>query len=135
LNDVEERSKERAGRLSISIRLVGLYTLTSEAVNQYTTLLGWSNGFRENDATARYLLSISPVLETILVFALPIMLLLIAYYSGLKWTSSSKRGKGLRLTIATIALLLTITLGITTTMATISDYNTLHFYHLLLIHT
>jgi len=115
----------------MTLRIVGIYTMTSEVANQYTTLLGWSNGFHENDPTARYLLSISPMLETVLVLAIPVALLLTTYYFGLKWTPTSNRGKKLRLIITIIALLLTLILGITTTVTAISDYNTLHLYHLL----
>ena len=113
-------------KLSVTILGVAVFTMSAEITNQYTTLLGWSHGFRENDQTARYLLSISPILETKVVLAIPVRLLLIAYGAGLKWTSATHKGEMLQTSIVILALGLTVLLGISSTVATISDLNTLH---------
>ena len=81
---------------------------------------------RENDPVARYLFSISPILETIVVLAIPISLLSAAYIVGIKWTPSAKEAKRLQTFITFIALLLAVVLGISSTIAFISDLNTLH---------
>ncbi len=66
--------------------------MSAEIANKYTTLLGYTNGFHENDPTARILLSISPALETIVVLAIPIGLMS-TYIAGVKWTPSTRNGK------------------------------------------
>ena len=114
----------------MTILAIGAYTMISEIANQYTTLLGYINGFHENDPTARYLLSISPALETIVVLAIPVGLISTAYLAGVKWTPLTRNRKRIRSITTTTALLLLILLGITTTTATISDLNTLQAYHI-----
>ena len=104
------------------------FTMSAEIANQYTTLLGWSHGFRENDPTARYLFSVSPILETVVVLALPVCLLLIAYAAGLKWTPATHNGRILQTSIVSIVLVVAFLLGISSAIATISDLNTLHAY-------
>src|SRR3989442_8622710 len=107
---------------------IAAFTMSAEIFNQYTTLLGWSHGFRENDPTARYLLSISPILETVVVLAIPVCLLLIASAAGLKWTPATHKGRMLQVSIVSIAMVLALLLGISSTVASISDLNTLHAY-------
>ena len=107
---------------------VAVFTMSAEIVNQYTTLLGWSHGFRENDPTARYLLSISPILETLVVLAIPACLLSIAYAAGVKWTPMTHRARMFQTSIMGTALVLSLLLGIGSIIATISDLNTLHEY-------
>ena len=77
--------------------------MESETLNQYTTLLGYFNGFRENDPTARYLLSISPVLETTLVLFTPLVLISMAYLLGMRWNPSSPNRKRIQ-SITTLCL-------------------------------
>lgn len=113
-------------RLSVVIFGVAVFTISAETLNQYTTLLGLSLGLRENDPIARYLFSISPILETIVVFAIPIGLLSAAYIVGVKWTPSGRESKRLQTSITFITILLAVVLGISSTTATISDINTLH---------
>ncbi len=72
---------------------VAVFTMSAELLNQYTTLLSWSHGFQESDPVARPLLSVSPILETALVLAIPVSLISTAYHTGLKWTDSSHRHK------------------------------------------
>ncbi len=104
--------------------------MASEAVNQYTTLLGWSVGFHENDPTARYLLSISPVLETFVVLAIPVGLILTAYTVGVKWAPLSRWEVRLQRVIIIVCLSATILLALGTTAAALSDFNTLHAHHI-----
>lgn len=118
-------------KLSRIILGIGMYTIAAEIANQYTTLLGYINGFYENDATARYLLSISPALETVIVLSIPFALISVAYITGVKWTPSTRNRKRIQTIITTMALLILVLLGVTTTTATISDLNTLHLYHIL----
>jgi magnesium-transporting ATPase (P-type) len=116
---------------SMIILGVGAYTMVSEAANQYTTFLGYSSGFQESDSTARYLLSINPALETIAVFSIPIVLLLASYLVWIRWRPANHQGKKIQLAATIILLTPLILLAITTTTAAISDYNTLHAYHIL----
>jgi hypothetical protein len=102
--------------------------MSAELLNQYTTLLGWSHGFQESDPVARPLLSTSPILETALVLAIPVSLIATAYHTGLKWTDSNHMH---RKAVTTTTLLLALLLGISSTIATINDLNTLHAYHIL----
>jgi drug/metabolite transporter (DMT)-like permease len=102
----------------------------SEVVNQYTTLLGWSLGWHENDPTARYLLSINPVGETIVVFAIPIFLISVAYLAGMKWVPLGRWTKRLRNLIVGTCLFLLVLLAINTTGAATSDFITLHEHHI-----
>jgi hypothetical protein len=112
-------------RVSLIILVIGGYTMVSEAVNEYTTLLGWYHGFRELDPLASQLLTISPVLQATVVFAIPTGLLFLAFLAS----------KDLNLTVPKSAfvflLTLTMLLAISTTYSAITDYNTLHAYHLL----
>jgi hypothetical protein len=100
-------------------------------LNQYTTLLGYFNGFRENDPTARYLLSISPVLETTLVLFTPLVLISMAYLLGMRWNPSSLNRKRIQSITIIIDLALLVILAITTTYYAVSDLNTLHNYHII----
>ncbi len=118
-------------RRTLTILGVGTYTMIIEVVNQYTTLLGYSNGFHENDSTARYLLSINPALETVLVLSLPIFLLLASYLVWITWTPTSPRGNKFQLAATIMLLSSLILLAIGTTTAAINDYRTLHAYHIL----
>jgi hypothetical protein len=117
-------------RRSIIIFAIGVYTIASETANQYTTLLGYSNGFLENDPTARYLLTISPVLETLIVLAMPVALILAAYFVGVRWNPSNRNRKRIQTTLTIIIFVTLVILATTTTYYTISDYNTLHAYHI-----
>ena len=117
-------------RLSKLTLPIGIYTIISEAVNEYTTLLGWSHGFYENDPTARFLLSISPVVEGVAVFAIPVTVLLVVYLIGYKWVPSTRTKKRVRKIVLAVCLLLLVLLAINTTDAAISDFNTLHAYHI-----
>jgi hypothetical protein len=105
--------------------------MESETLNQYTTLLGYYNGFHENDPTARYLLSISPVLETTLVLSIPLVLISMAYQLGMRWTPSTPNRKRLQTITTFSALALLVILAITTTYYAISDLITLHAYHII----
>jgi len=118
-------------RLSKTILGIGTYTMASEIANQYTTLLGYYNGFHENDPTARYLLTISPAVETLAIFSIPIGLIAAAYFIGIRWIPTTRNTKGIQTIIATIILITLILLAISTTGATISDLNTLHNYHII----
>jgi hypothetical protein len=116
-------------RRSIIILAIGAYTMGSEIVNQYTTLLGYNNGFHENDPTARYLLTLSPALETFAVLVVPTALILTAYLVGPKWEPLTNKRKRIQ-TITTIVVIVPLViLAVTTTYYTISDLNTLHAYH------
>jgi hypothetical protein len=112
-------------RVSLIILMIGVYTMISEAVNEYTTLLGWYHCFRELDPLASRLLTISPVLQARVMFAIPTGLLFLAFLAS----------KDLNLTVPRLAfvffLTLTILLAISTTYSAITDCNTLHAYHLL----
>lgn len=105
--------------------------MASEAVNQYTTLLGWSLGWYENDPNARYLLSISPVVETIAIFAIPTFLISLAYLAGVKWAPSGLSTMRIRRLIIGVCLFLLVLLAINTTGAAASDFITLHAHHVL----
>jgi hypothetical protein len=105
--------------------------MESETLNQYTTLLGYFNGFRENDPTARYLLSISPVLETTLVLSIPLVLISMAYLLGVRWNPSTPNRKRIQSITTIIVLAVLVILAITTTYYAVSDLNTLHNYHII----
>ena len=65
---------------------VGVYTLASEAVNQYTTVDGVLHGGIENDSTARYLFATVGIGgETIALFAIPSVILTVTYFLGMRW--------------------------------------------------
>jgi len=118
-------------KISLTILGIGIYTMVSEVANQYTTLLGYYNGFHENDSSARYLLSIGPATETMAIFSVPIILLIATYRVCFRWNPTSPRRKKIQLVATIIILMPLILLGINTTYYAISDYNTLHTYHLI----
>jgi len=66
------------------------------------------------------------LLVVIVVLAIPIGLLSIAQIVGVKWTPSATEGKRLQTFITFISILLAVALGISSTIATISDLNALH---------
>ncbi len=104
--------------------------VASEIVNQYTTLLGWFNGFQERDATARYLLTVSPVLETMVLFSIPFGLIVGVYLVGLKWTPSTTWPRMIRKIVVIALLIAMVLLSLSNTAAAIGDLYTLHAYHI-----
>jgi hypothetical protein len=116
----------------IVLIVVSVYTIVSEIVNQFTTLQGYVNGGYELDPTARYLLStIGIVGETIAVFSIPTLTILVAYVAGIKWHPSSSGRNWVRRLIVGVCLVVLILLAISTTMAAASDFLTLHAGHLI----
>lgn len=118
-------------RLSKLILTVSAYTMGSEVVNQYTTLLGVVNGGYELDPTARYLFStIGLGGETIAVFSIPFFVILVSYFAGVKWRPSTVWKNRVRLVIVGICLFVLVLLAISTTCATINDFESLYARHL-----
>src|SRR5260370_36993442 len=100
--------------LSKAILGIGTYTMASEIAKQYTTLLDFYNGFHENDPTAHYLLTISPALETLAIFSIPIGLIEAAYFICILRIPSTRNTIGIQTNIATINQHTIITLPIST---------------------
>ena len=118
--------------LSKIILFVGVYTLASEAVNQYTTLEGVLHGGIENDSTARYLFATVGIGgETIALFAIPSVILTATYFLGVRWKPETFWRKRLQLWAVIVCLLLMLTLAAESNYYTVTDYNTLHGYHIL----
>ena len=118
--------------LSKIILFVGVYTFVSEAVNQYTALEGVLHGSIENDSTARYLFATVGIGgETIALFAVPSVLLAVTYFLGMRWKPAAFWRKKLQLLAVIICLLLMLTLAAESNYYAVTDYNTLHSYHIL----
>ena len=100
--------------------------MSAEFLNQYTTILGWSHGFKENDPTGRYLLSIGPLTEIAASLLLAVFILSTASYFGLRFKPKGRRGTKLQAILTPISIVLAVLLGISCLFAAISDLQTLH---------
>ena len=118
--------------LSKIILFVGVYTFASEVVNQYTTIEGVLHGGIENDSTARYLFATVGIGgETIALFAIPSVILSVTYFLGMRWKPETFWRKRLQLSAVIVCLLLLLALAAESNYYTVTDYNTLHSYHIL----